>query len=407
MNKRIVVLLTLISVVALAGCASEDASKARFRVGKPYAINGKTYYPQESYTQEQTGIASWYGPGFHGKKTASGERFDQNELTAAHPTLQMPSLVRVTNLDNGRTIVVRVNDRGPFHANRVMDVSKGAAKLLGMLGTGTAKVKLQVLGPESIAVAEAAKRGVDTRGAELAMNNGGALDPRFSQYYPTGSTIAQGMAPVPQIPGVTVAENSIPAPVYQPQGAIEVAVAQQPNVPAVSGGQVNWNDQPVLAQPAVSSMPEPPMAPPQQAAVTYQPAIIQQRGVAGGPPGIPVATLQPGDIPLPIVQGPATAPVQGHYTNGTFYPDARVEILPVRPSQIYVQAGSFMSQSNAMRVQQQVAALGPSRVVSANVAGAAYYRVRIGPIESVDKADIVVNTLQRQGRQASIVVTEN
>lgn len=95
----------------------------------------------------QTGKASWYGPGFHGKKTANGERFDMNTLTAAHRTLPISSRVRVTNLANGKSVVVRINDRGPYHGNRVMDLSKAAAQELGFIRTGTAQVKIEPLAP--------------------------------------------------------------------------------------------------------------------------------------------------------------------------------------------------------------------------------------------------------------------
>ena len=95
----------------------------------------------------QTGKASWYGPGFHGKKTANGERFDMNTLTAAHRTLPISSRVRVTNLANGKSVVVRITDRGPYHGNRVMDLSKAAAQELGFIRTGTAQVKIEPLAP--------------------------------------------------------------------------------------------------------------------------------------------------------------------------------------------------------------------------------------------------------------------
>jgi rare lipoprotein A len=154
---------------------SEDGSKGVLKVGKPYTVMGKTYYPAETYDYVETGIASWYGPGFHANKTASGERYDQNELTAAHRTLQMPSLVRVTNLDNGRSVVVRVNDRGPFARGRIMDVSAKAAELLGMVRTGTARVKLELLADESRALANAARNGKSTKGVEVAFNQTGQL----------------------------------------------------------------------------------------------------------------------------------------------------------------------------------------------------------------------------------------
>ena len=149
---------------------SSQKSKGSFKVGSSYRIQGKRYYPKESYTLTETGVASWYGPGFHGKKTANGEIFDKNELTAAHRTLQLPSIIRVTNMTNGRSIILRVNDRGPFAHNRILDVSERGATLLGFKNNGTAKIKLQVLGDASRDVAAAAKAGRDTRGYEVALN---------------------------------------------------------------------------------------------------------------------------------------------------------------------------------------------------------------------------------------------
>ncbi|MDD2761877.1 MAG: septal ring lytic transglycosylase RlpA family protein [Methylomonas sp.] len=155
------------------------ANSGNFKVGKPYTVMGKTYYPKETYNYTETGIASWYGPGFHGKKTASGETYSQLELTAAHRTLQMPSLVRVTNLENGRSVVVRVNDRGPFARGRVMDVSERAAGLLDMKRAGTARVRLELLADESRMLASAAKNGKTTKGVEIAYNQTGRLPDGF------------------------------------------------------------------------------------------------------------------------------------------------------------------------------------------------------------------------------------
>ena len=121
-----------------------------YKIGTPYKINGKWYYPAVDYDYKEIGIASWYGPGFHGKKTANGEIFDQNKVSAAHRTLPMPSIVRVTNLENGKVLPkVRVNDRGPFAGNRIIDLSKKAAQELGFVNTGIAKVKVEILENES------------------------------------------------------------------------------------------------------------------------------------------------------------------------------------------------------------------------------------------------------------------
>ncbi len=117
------------------------------RVGPPYEANGRWYVPTPEPGYQQTGTASWYGAQFHGQRTASGETFDQHGLTAAHPTLPIPSLVQVTNLENGREVIVRVNDRGPFTGDRLIDVSRGAANVLGFEQAGHARVHVRYLGP--------------------------------------------------------------------------------------------------------------------------------------------------------------------------------------------------------------------------------------------------------------------
>jgi len=150
-----------------------------FKVGTPYKIKGRVYQPTEKYQYSEMGVASWYGPGFHGKMTANGEIFNKYELTAAHKTLQMPSMVRVTNMDNGRSIIVRVNDRGPFSDDRVIDLSEKAAKILGMIRKGTANVRIDVLEKESRQVAQAARDGRSTRGTEVVLNRGHSLDSKM------------------------------------------------------------------------------------------------------------------------------------------------------------------------------------------------------------------------------------
>ena len=120
-----------------------------YKVGAPYKIKGKWYYPKEDFAYSETGIASWYGSYFHGRATANGEIYNMNDLTAAHKTLQMPSMVRVTNLENGRSLNLRVNDRGPFVDGRIIDVSRRASQLLGFHDQGIAKVKVEILADES------------------------------------------------------------------------------------------------------------------------------------------------------------------------------------------------------------------------------------------------------------------
>jgi rare lipoprotein A len=124
-------------------------SKGSYRLGEPYQIAGVWYTPKQEWDYSAEGRASWYGQSFHGRHTANGETYDQDDLTAAHQTLPLPSVVRVTNLENGRSLILRVNDRGPFVKGRVIDVSRKAAKLLKFHGQGTTRVRIELLEKES------------------------------------------------------------------------------------------------------------------------------------------------------------------------------------------------------------------------------------------------------------------
>lgn len=194
--------LVLASLLVLGGCAetaltanaakvladaaaSSPGQGGRYKVGSAYEIGGRWYKPEEDYEYDEVGMASWYGPNFHGKTTANGERFDQNALTAAHRTLPMPSMVRVTNLDNGRTLDLRVNDRGPFAKNRILDVSKRAAELLGFRRAGTARVRVVILPEQSLAL----RNGLDPGGAasnmvRVASSAGTAFVPNVASAMP-------------------------------------------------------------------------------------------------------------------------------------------------------------------------------------------------------------------------------
>ncbi len=121
-----------------------------YLVGRPYTVAGHRYVPTVNPSYSAVGMASWYGAAFHGRRTANGEVYDMASLTAAHPTMPLPSYARVTNLGNGYSIIVRVNDRGPYHAGRVMDVSSRVADVLDMKAMGTARVKVDYIGPAPI-----------------------------------------------------------------------------------------------------------------------------------------------------------------------------------------------------------------------------------------------------------------
>ncbi len=147
-------LISAILLVVMSGCAAKIQEVKR-DCGPPYTVRGKTYHPlknvEPGFTQD--GIASWYGPGFHGRKTASGETYDMHELTAANNVLPLKTLVKVKNLGNGKEVLVRINDRGPFVNDRVIDLSLSAALGLGMVKPGTAPVRITVVDPLKTQVA--------------------------------------------------------------------------------------------------------------------------------------------------------------------------------------------------------------------------------------------------------------
>lgn len=120
-----------------------------YKVGKPYTVLGRTYYPREQPNYKEVGMASWYGSDFHNRKTANGETYNMNDYTAAHRTLPLPSMVRVTNLENGKSVKVRVNDRGPFAKGRIIDVSKKVAQKLDFHHQGTTKVRVEFLAEDT------------------------------------------------------------------------------------------------------------------------------------------------------------------------------------------------------------------------------------------------------------------
>ena len=225
-------------IACLSACGSSGgkggggvAQRGTYKIGAPYKIDGVTYTPQEEFNHVETGVASWYGPGFHGKSTANGERYDQADRTAAHRTLQMPSIVRVTNLSNGQSTVVRINDRGPFARDRVIDLSRTAAQELDIVRNGTARVKIEQLQAESLAVKDVAINGGGPAEQNQAVAQ--AASGKLPQQQPPQQVVAmaQPAAAPPPAPVQAVAQ----APASSGNGGPTIAsLASAP--PAASGG---------------------------------------------------------------------------------------------------------------------------------------------------------------------------
>lgn len=196
----------------------------RQKLGSPYQIAGRWYTPRVDPTYDRTGTASWYGSKFHRRMTANGEWYDMNQLTAAHPTLPLPSFAKVTNLENGRTVTVRINDRGPYAHDRVIDLSRKSARALGVIRRGTARVRVQYLGPAPLSATAAnyyapSARRVMTASSQPARRTGRRPNP-----YATASASPRG---TPR----NILPSTLPASrIDSPAGAIYVQAASYSNV---------------------------------------------------------------------------------------------------------------------------------------------------------------------------------
>ena len=269
-----------------------------YKVGKPYEVAGVRYYPKEQPEYNRTGIASWYGEPFHGRRTANGEIYDMADLTAAHKTLPMPVMVRVTNLENGRALVLRVNDRGPFVNGRIIDVSRRGAELLGFSRQGTAKVRVEVIGapPDE------------------------------------NRTLARS----------SISDEERQAVKAVPQGEVQVAELAPP--------------------PGVETSPA-PLVPVEQAAVQQsQGPVSQSEGV-------------------------------------------KQTVVAANP-QVFIQAGAFTQYENALKLQARLNGVGATEISSVRVEGREFFRVRIGPLRSVEIADQTLDGMIDSGYKLARIVID-
>ncbi|MGU3537807.1 septal ring lytic transglycosylase RlpA family protein [Methylobacterium sp. A54F] len=336
--------------------------------GKPYVVAGRTYVPREDargYVRE--GLASWYGSAFHGRMTANGEVFDRHSIAAAHPTLPLPSYARVTNLANGRSMIVRVNDRGPYHADRVMDVSEAVAEALEFHRRGTSRVRVEYAGKASVAGSDDRKlmATLRTDGQPAAMGARAPVmlaDLGSDAADPAPDSLARARAPLAFRPAEEEApapRPARPAPILVASAVAAVPAALQPT--AARGGA--FRPAPVsstVPAPAPAPMAPAPMAPAPLAAAGRPPAGAHGAGtrLAGLNPGsLPKAALQGRGAaagPLRLAANPAANPAAGPGRAGA----ALAAVSPPRPAPGRTPAGRDAAPKLA-------AAAGPQKAASA------------------------------------------
>jgi rare lipoprotein A len=362
-----------------------------YKVGEPYQIAGVWYYPAEDWTYDETGIASFYGgersgTNFHGRLSANGEVYDMNALTAAHTTLPMPSLVRVTNLDNGRSIVLRVNDRGPFVRGRIIDVSRRAAQLLGFEQQGTARVQVEMMADDS---------------RQLKASLTGRDDFRTVSAAPRTAVASDALPP---LPGARESRAPVQSAALPPPSQMMPPAQTQANRAATNPrtGRPRETQAPLAQRAApiqtqAAAEPPPPSAAPAPAQSTTSPR------------GAPVVNApRPGQTQ----QGPAQNPASPNASRevAALPVEQHANARPVltqnapRSSNLWIQAGAFGNYENAYRLSVRLSRYGSTRVIPASVNGAPMFRVRLGPISDVGEADRVLATLGSEIPEARIVV---
>jgi len=291
------------------GSVFETPQEPIYKVGEPYQIQGTWYYPAEDYQYDETGIASWYGAQFHGRRTANGEPYDMNALTAAHRTLPMPSYVRVTNLENGRSLILKVNDRGPFARGRIIDISRRGSQLLGFHDVGTARVRVQIMADQSRAIAA------------------------------------------------------------RMRGRTQLADAGTPIT--------------------VDRLPKPD---------------VKTEALAPPPGGASAPVVRPAPAPQPVAAPPERKTAAKRNDNEVL--SDKVTVTPVKKTNLFVQAGAFTQFENANRVRAKLSPIGPVTVKQALVNGKDFYRVRIGPLQSVNDADRTLDAVSRAGYPDARIVVD-
>ena len=417
---------------ATRSSTGKAAPAAPYKVGDPYQINGVWYYPQVDPHYDNVGTASWYGDPFHGRYTANGELYDMNALTAAHTTLPLPTHVEVTNLENGRVLVLRVNDRGPFINGRVIDVSRRAAQLLGFDRKGTATVRVRAvpeLGDTMLASAESSP-AVQAQAVVAAMPSGNAVPlassgsrssvsrtaglpavlPARLAVVPAAPLARVAMAPLPDPRTAPARRAMAPIPDFEPQRQPETKVA--------------WNSEPSLVQPGSadfeagertfgSLLPPRMQGPSAERPVPGRRVVPVQNGLVHNAAFVPPKPSGSGSLGVVPLRSGSTRPVRLVVGASPAFSGSPIRSKPadVKPATsamnaqpLYIQAGAFTDNGNAEHLRAKLASFGPTDVMTASVDGRVFHRVRIGPIATPNAADVTLAKLRQMGHPGARIV---
>jgi rare lipoprotein A len=424
--------------------APSPTGQTRYVIGKPYQFDGVWYRPAVDDGYDQTGVASIYPARWAGLATTSGEAYDQNAITAAHKTLPLPSMARVTNLENGRSIVLRINDRGPFVDTQIIELSPAAAELLGIPNQATARVRVQIMAAESAALA--ASLGGDAVGrsggtvppapapvvkvTSLPMLTGPAVQALKPVLIPTPPTPTPTpiAAPTPPLVAPVAALPPTQAPVIpptlvapEPAKPVAALPPTQPPVtpltpvapePAKSVAALPPTQAPVI--PTTPAAPEPakPVAAPTVTQAPLVPLALKAAPATAVSVRI-VNTVAPAASKPPPVSPPPEPPVSGSgltASTGTApspLTPAAVKALPVDlPAQIFIQTGAFKAPTEAEQLRIKLADMGKTKIVPTRLGTTQFNAVLLGPISSMAEAHRLLKQIAAMGYPDAVLIIE-
>lgn len=347
-------LAAMVALLVLGGCTDngflfrsfgsygKSDSDAIYKIGEAYQIKDEWYTPKEDYSYNEKGVASWYQEE-PGKLTANGEKYDEDLMTASHKTLPLPSIVRVTNLENGNVAIVRVNDRGPFVNNRLIDVSQKAAEQLEFNMVGTTMVQVEILPEESKRLK-----------AEILKRNGGQME----EENVSGASVLSSDVQISEL-------SDQPKVLYQPEENLEevysAKMTEDSTDNQVKIASITQPDEPISLIPSQNQAP----------------ASAVSASVAT-PASSSTAVIAAESTPQLI------APISGHY----------------------VQAGAFSSMENAKRLQSELEQFGPVQIYDTTTGNTTLHRVRMGPFETRESAQDLLDKLGAAGYGNSQIIFE-
>ena len=325
---------------------STSSENGVYKIGNPYQVMGTWYYPKEDYDYSEVGVASWYGPDFHNGVTANGEIYDMHLMTAAHRTLPLPSIVRVTNLENGRSVVLRVNDRGPFVNNRIIDVSKLAAERLGFIEKGTTRVRVDILADESRELKEAMLAG------DIAAQT---------------AYTKEGRTP------------------HKKQPVRSMTAPQRPADTYMAGAEAEQDVAPIRS-------------------ITRTPVTVSDEmdDIAANPEERIVSASLLASETSPLLTSEAS-PLSGSADKAS--DDKSVE-ADTSGSGLYVQVGAFSNKQNAEKFAGTLAKYGSTKITATKINGADVYRVRMGAFASGKDALEALDKMRALGYNDARIVEE-